>query len=91
MTSDDYLPASEATTIRVFDEGEHWAIDAANENGTNYTAFVWTRYNDVPFTRDEAINRVGEFADYIGRPDLRERVIVEEKGRWVSVKSGTPK
>ena len=72
----DFIDPSEATKIRVCDDGGcDWWIDAADDSGL-YTEFVWTHYNDKMLTRDEAILRVPEFAAYIGRPDLVDKVEV---------------
>lgn len=53
------------TKVRVFFEDDHWAIDAIDDEG-NYSEFIWTHYDGVPMTRDEAISHVPEFASEHG-------------------------
>jgi hypothetical protein len=73
----DYIKPSEATKIRVHDEGFTWAIDAADDNG-EYTEECWTYYNDAELDRESAIKIAPQFAAHIGRSDLADSVVVME-------------
>lgn len=78
MDSDDYIPPSQCTKVRVFHNGWEWEIDAADEQGS-CTEVTWTHYNDLPMTREVAIQSVPDFCKEIGRPDLIDRVEIEEE------------
>ncbi len=73
MSKDDYIQNSEATHIRVFDEGFSYAIDAADDQG-GYTESVWTHFDDKPLDRSTAKMSAPHFAMYIGRSDLIDKV-----------------
>jgi hypothetical protein len=67
--SNNYLPVEKATTIRVFQEGDNWVIDAINEEG-DYIEEVWTDWNNLPLDKETAILHADDFAQHIGRKDL---------------------
>ncbi len=77
---DNYIDPKEATRIRIFEEGDHWAIDAANEEN-DCTEKVWTHYNDEPLTRETAIKVVNEFAQEIDRLDLSNNIYIENEDK----------
>lgn len=74
----DYIDPADATKIRIHDDGtDCWNIDAVHDSN-NYFEFVWTHYNDKELTKDEAILRAPEFAQYIGRPDLADKLEITD-------------
>lgn len=53
---------STPTKVRVFCEGDHWAIDGADDDG-RYTEAVWTYWDGVEFdTMEHALARAAAFA-----------------------------
>ncbi len=74
----DYISPEEATHIRVFEDFDGYALDAADDKG-NYTEVIWTHYDNQLLTREKAIAVAGEFAKEIGRPDLALKVSVSGK------------
>lgn len=74
----EYCSPEQATHLRVFEDFDGYAIDAADDSG-NYTEVVWTHWNDKLLTKDCAIARAGAFAKQIGRPDLAAKVMVSGK------------
>lgn len=71
------ISPTQATRIRIFAEGLHWSIDAADEAG-NYTETVWDHYNGKRMNyRPDAIKAVKAFAIEIGRVDLLTSVYAE--------------
>lgn len=79
--SQQYLDKKDADRIRIFFEGDNWAIDAANDD--NYTQEIWTNHSGVPLTEEMAIRYAPDFARAIGKPELANEVYVESGcGQW---------
>lgn len=54
---DDYTDT--VTHLRVFDEGDGWALDAADDYG-HYSPDIW-KYD----TREEAVSHAAEFVEHL--------------------------
>lgn len=67
-----------ATHIRIFNEGDEWFIDAADDLG-NYTSNCWTHYLEDLLTRELANKVAHEFAEEIGCPDLPVRELITDQ------------
>ncbi len=65
----EYISKEDATHLRVFEDFDGWAIDAANDTG-NYSERTWTYWDGEPLTKEMAISKLSEFAKEYGRPDL---------------------
>ena len=74
---DDYTDT--VTHLRIFDEGDGWALDGADDSG-NYTPAVW-KYD----TFEQAWARTEEFAEFLANEGY---TILPREGRK---KSPTPK
>jgi hypothetical protein len=66
---DEFIEPSEATKIRVFQEGSFWEIDAADDSD-RCTEHHWTHDGgpDIRLTRERAIELVPEFVAHLGLP-----------------------
>jgi hypothetical protein len=67
-----------ATHIRIFNEGDEWFIDAADDLG-NYTSNCWTHYLEDLLTRELANKIAHEFAKEIGCPNLPVRELITDQ------------
>ena len=70
MTSSEYIDPSEATRIRVYQEGaDRWAIHAVNDLG-GYTEACWNRdgHPEKRLTRERAVEMVPEFVAAVELP-----------------------
>lgn len=81
---DSYIPMSEANRVRIFPEGDGYAIDAANDFG--YTEEVWNQFNEDEFeTVYDAIRVIPEFLNDHGLPTDFPVVVQIDGNEWKSV------
>lgn len=83
----DYLEPSQATHIRVYTDygydDHQYVIDAADDTG-GYSELIWELWDGKPMSMDCAIGSVAAFAAEFGRPDLADKIRIQNsRGRWV--------
>lgn len=87
--SGETIRPSQATIVRVFQEGDHWAIDAADDEG-NYTDEIWTDYANKSFSScKEAMYCTREFMQVYNLTHLRIMIIDNDNNPRPAVRHPT--
>jgi hypothetical protein len=78
--SHEYLEGT-PTKVRIFQEGDHWAMDGSD--GTDYTEVVWDSFDgEYISSTDQALSLVSSFCREQGWPELPAEILDNDGQKW---------